>query len=62
MKAKEAIVGTSRNNLEEYDDPPQDVRLVSKILYLQRNFLSDLLFQSRIRFIGDFVGIEPTTR
>ena len=32
MKAKKAIAGSSRNNLEEYDDPPQGVRLETEIL------------------------------
>jgi hypothetical protein len=27
MKAKEAIAGSPRKHLEEYDDPPQDVQL-----------------------------------
>ncbi len=32
MKAKKAIAGSPRKHLEEYDDPPQDVRLEKKIL------------------------------
>ena len=44
MKAKEAIADSPRKHLEEYNNPPQDVRLEKVSLYLRRDFLGDLVF------------------
>ena len=49
MSANQAKATSLRNHLEEYNDPPQDVRLENEILYVRRNFLSDLVFQSRTK-------------
>ncbi|MGA1713610.1 MAG: hypothetical protein ACO4CS_20190 [bacterium] len=43
MSANQAKATSLRNHLEEYNDPPQDVRLENEILYVRRNFLSDLV-------------------
>ena len=48
MSANQAKADSLRNHLEEYDDPPQDVRLENEILYVRRNFLSDLVFRAEL--------------